>query len=327
MAIVNKIFWVIAALEAAFFVVAFVMTLNASGHADGGKEMSLIFQIGLPFLVLGIVSLIYWKTNSPTLHIILLIAMTAPLALLANQWITHFTDPRKFATGSGIFDDRTLSKLLAAIYDLDTKKVRELASRVDINAVGDGELAGSIGSGDVTPLGFAAQKLGRAGETAGQTAARVEMMKLLLSLGARPGPALKYACASANADAVGLLLDAGADPNLLVAQFEKKQPVFYSCLSSIENLRLLASKGGKFDLPSADGTAAIQTATMFGNWDAALFFLDHGANLEAVSPDGRTVRSHVEEETDKFIGYYKNEKIPDNLQQFAAKLKQARLKQ
>jgi hypothetical protein len=320
-AIVNKIFWTIAALEAAFFIVAFVMTLNESGHNDGGREMALAFQIALPFLVLAVVSLIYWKTDSLTLHVILLIATTVPVALLAKQWITHFTDPRKFATGSGIFGDRTLSKLLAAIYDLDTKKVRELASRVDINAVGDGELASSTGSRDVTPLGFAAQKLGQAGETADQTAARVEMMKLLLSLGAKPDPALKYACASNNADAVRLLLDAGANPNLLVAQFEKKQPVFYSCLSSLENLRLLAAKGAKFDLPSADGTAAIQTAAMFGNWDAALFFLDHGANLEAVSPDGKTVRAHVEEETDKFIGYHKNEKIPDDLQQFAAKLK------
>lgn len=313
MAIVNKIFWVIAALEAAFFVVAFVMTVNESGHADGGKEMSLIFQIGLPLLVLSVVSLIYWKTNSLTLHVILLIAVTVPIGLLGRQRAMNFIYDRRAATGSNIFTDRSLQKLLAAIHNLDAKQVRDLAARVDINAVGEY---------DATPLTFAVQSAATEEGKAQPMGGQLEMISLLLSLGAKPSPALEYACGMSHSDVLRLLLDGGADPNTLRGPENMKVPVLFSCFPSTEKLRLLSQKGANVNLPSFDGQTAIWAASMFSQWDAALFLLDHGANLDTVMPDGKTVRSHVQEETAKQIGNYQNVNVPEPLQQLAARLKQ-----
>jgi hypothetical protein len=313
MAIVNKIFWVIAALEAAFFVVAFVMTLNASGHADGGKEMSLIFQIGLPLLVLAVVSLIYWKTNSPTLHVILLIAVTVPVGLLGRQWAMGFIYDRRAATGSYIFTDRSLQKLLAAIHNLDEKQVRDLAGRVDINAAGENNF---------TPLTFAVQNAANAETKAQPMGGQLEIISLLLSLGAKPSPALEFACGMSHSDVLRLLLDAGADPNTLIGTENMRDPVFFACLGSPENLRLLSQKGANLEVPSYDGKTGIWAASMYSRWDTALFLLDHGANLDTVMPDGKTVRLHVQEEAAKQIGYYQNVNVPEPLQQLAARLKQ-----
>lgn len=316
MAIVNKIFWAVAAIEAAFFVVAFVITLNESGHSDGGKEMTLFFFILLPLLVLGVVSLIFWKTSSPILHIILLIATTVPVALLARQWITTRIDDRASASGSYIFTDPTLQKFLAAIHDLDTKKVRDLAAHVDINAVG---------GDNSTPLTFAVQNAATVEAKAEATSGQQEMISLLLSLGAKPAPALERACGMTHSEVLRLLLEAGADPNTVIGNGDMKEPVFYACFRSehpTENLRLLSQKGANLDSPSYDGKTAIWTAAMYSRWDAAAFLLDQGANLEATAPDGKTVRSHVQEEVTRQSGYYQNQNVPEDLQKFAARLKQ-----
>ena len=57
-----------------FFVAASrsLTAMEGGPNPDGGKGMALTFQIALPFLILAVVAVIYWKTNSPALHIILL---------------------------------------------------------------------------------------------------------------------------------------------------------------------------------------------------------------------------------------------------------------
>ena len=315
MAIVNKIFWAVAALGAAFFLIAFVITLNESGHSDGGKEMTLFFLIILPFLALGVVSLIYWKTSSPALHIMLLIATIVPVVLLARQWTTNLIYERRFASGMYVFTDPTLQKFLAAIHDLDAKQVRDLAGKVDINAVGESS---------TTPLSFAIQNAANADTKAQPMSGHLEMISLLLSLGAKPMAGLEHACAMPHTDVLRMLLDAGADPNTLIGSGDRKEPVFYACLRSeqpMEKLRLLSQKGANLDLPSADGKAAIWMAAIYARWDAATFFLDRGANLDAVAGDEKTVGSHVQEEVTRQIGYYQNQNVPEDLQKFAARLK------
>ena len=69
MALVNKIFRAIAAIEALFFLIAFLMTLqDPRGSDSGGREMSLIFGIILPSLVLGLVSVSYTHLTLPTIY-------------------------------------------------------------------------------------------------------------------------------------------------------------------------------------------------------------------------------------------------------------------
>ena len=118
--VVNTIFWSLAALEAVFFVVAFVYTAAEGGpNPNGGKGMALIFQIALPFLILAIVSLIYWKTNSPALHIVLLIAVIVPIVLLAGQWLRGPLMDRDIAAGGYLYKDPKMKKFVAAVASLD----------------------------------------------------------------------------------------------------------------------------------------------------------------------------------------------------------------
>jgi len=262
--VVNKIFWSIAAAEALFFVVAFVLTATQSGpNPNGGRGMALVFQIGLPFLILAVISLIYWKTSSPVLHTILLIAVAIPVAVLAGQWIRGPLMDRDIAVGGYIFEDPKLKQFVAAVANLNVQKVRELAPGVDVNTVGQ------LG---LTPLRFAIEKVGTGGDTAEQKAARIGMIRLLLSVGAKPDGALPKACAVNNSEIVGILLEQGANPNYKDAE---GTPAFFSCPGDSEAiLRLLAQKGADFNALDAHGEGALINAATFGQWEKMLFFLD-----------------------------------------------------
>jgi uncharacterized membrane protein len=124
-ALVNKVYWGIAAIEALFFAIAFFVTANQGGQdPNGGKSMALVFQIGAPFLVLCIVSFVYWKTDSSVLHVVLLIAVTLPMVLLAGQWIRGPLMDRDIAVGGYIFDERQMKSFVRAIAELNVQKVR-----------------------------------------------------------------------------------------------------------------------------------------------------------------------------------------------------------
>lgn len=282
MGIVNKIFWSVAALEALFFVVVFLMTVTQGGqHTDGGREMSIAFGAILPFLILGIASLIYWKTSSPALHIVLLVVVTIPAAWLASRWISEPFAARSAEAGGWIYKDSQLKAFIAAVSDGDFKKVRELAPSVDMNA------SGEMG---ITPLKFAIDKTANAGD---KTAARLEMVRLLLSLGAKPDTALPNACASNNSDITKALLDAGANPNY---KDDDGKPAFFFCLATYEgareSLRLLAAKGTDFNARDAKGEGVLTTAATFSAWPVVLYFFDLGVK-DIPSPNGKTLSNMV----------------------------------
>jgi hypothetical protein len=276
-ALVNKIFWSVAAIEALFFVAAFILTVNQGGQdPDGGKGMALTFGIALPFLILCVVSLIFWKTSSPTVHIILLIAAIVPMVVLAGQWIRGPLMDRDIARGGYIYEDSKLKKFAGAIASLDEKRVREIAPQVDINTVG------SLG---LTPLKFAIENVDRA--KAEQVAASIQMIHLLLSLGAKPDSALPKACGASHEETVGILLDAGADPNY---KDEEGTPAFFFC--NLNALNLLATKGCDFNALNASGESVLINAATFSRWDKILFFLDHGVQ-DRPTPNGKTAASMV----------------------------------
>lgn len=279
---VSKIFWSIAAAEAVFFVVALVMTATESGpNPNGGKGMAIVFQIALPFLILAVISLIYWKTSSAALHIILLIAVTIPMAVLAGQWIRGPLMDRDIAVGGYVFEDPKLKKFVAAVANLDSQKVRELAPGVDVNTVGQ------LG---LTPLKFAIERVNTPGDTAEQKDARIAMIRLLLSLGAKPDSALPKACFVNNVEIVGILLDQGANPNY---KDEEGTPAFFSCPRDAEAvLRLLAQKGADFNALDAKGEGALINAATFSQWEKMLFFLDHGVK-DTATVNGKNAAAKV----------------------------------
>lgn len=271
MSVVNKIFWGVAALEAVFFVVAFVYTAAEGGaNPNGGKGIALIFQIALPFLILAVVSLIYWKTNSPVLHIVLLIAVIVPIVMLAGQWLRGPLMDRDIAAGGYLYRDPKMKKFVAAVANLDEQKVRELAQGTDVNQPGE--------NGE-TPLKFAIEKAGN-----------LDMIRLLLSLGAKPDSALPTAYASNKNEIVDLLLDNGANPNY---KDEEGTPAFFYGLSPTEeHLRLLAQKGTDLNAVDAKGEGVLIHFATFSAWQSMLYFLELGAK-DTPMPSGKTAAKMV----------------------------------
>ena len=269
MALVNKIFCGLAAAGALFFVIAVVLTFSQIGqNPDGGKGMGIVSGGLLPFLLLGIISFVFWKTNSPILHIILLIAVIVPAVLLVEQWLSGPLMDRDIAVGGYLYKDPAMRKFVASVANLDVKKARELAPRVDVNAPGEN---------GVTPLKFAIDRVDNSGDKPERMAARLDMIRLLLTLGAKPDSALPNACGSNHSEITGILLDAGANPNY---KDELGTPAFYSCLSThsggLESLRLLAQKGADFNALDAEGAGILIRAATFSGWEVMEFFLDHG---------------------------------------------------
>jgi hypothetical protein len=263
-ALVNKIFWSIAAAEAVFFVILVVMTATQNGqNADGGKEMGIAFGGILPFLILAIACLIYWKTTSPALHVILLVAITIPSIWLAARWIREPFLARDSAAGGFIYEDPRGKRFVAAVAKLDQNKVRELAPTVDVNAVGQ------MGA---TPLKFAVDNV----PSAGDAAAQLDMIRVLLAVGAKPDSALPNACRLNRGDATKVLLDAGANPNY---KDDEGTPAFFYCpgdSGGLASLQLLAAKGADFNALDAKDVGALIHAATFSQWDTMFFFLDQG---------------------------------------------------
>ncbi len=271
MSVVNKFFWSLAALEAVFFVVAFVLTAMEGGpNPNGGKGMALVFQIALPFLILAIVSLIYWKTSSPALHIVLLIAVIVPVVVLAGQWLRGPLMDRDIAVGGYLYKDPKMKKFVAAVANLDAQKVRELAPGIDVNQPGE--------NGE-TPLTFAIEKAGNR-----------DMILLLLSLGAKPDRALPKAYASNNTEIVDLLLDQGANPNY--KDDEGTPAFFYGSSPTVEHLHLLAQKGTDFNAVDAKGEGVLIHFATFSAWQPMLYFLELGVK-DAPTPTGKTAAKMV----------------------------------
>ncbi|HTB10992.1 MAG TPA: hypothetical protein VK752_05450 [Bryobacteraceae bacterium] len=309
MALVNKVYWGIAAIEALFFVIAFFVTANQGGQdPNGGKSMALVFQIGAPFLVLCIVSFVYWKTDSSVLHVVLLIAVTLPVVLLAGQWIRGPLMDRDIAVGGYIFDERQMKSFVRAIAERNVQRVRELAPRIDVN---------SVGQNGATPLKFAIEKLETAGDSPDAKAQRLDMVRLLLSLGAKPDSALKDACASNNSEIIGVLLEGGVNPN---AKDEEGTPAFFFCAgdaAAVEKLRLLAAKGADFNALDAKGEGALIRAATFSQWEKMLFFVDHEVR-DTAKVNGKNAAARVAQaiEDDK----QNSRETSPALQQLAAKL-------
>ncbi len=297
----NRLFWSIVIFEAVrvFGLAILLILFPGKGGSNVLDSLMGIVATGLSIFLLA-ASSAYWNTRSSGIRQSLLILVAAPLVVGASygvilllgavneHHITKYNDGRLMAFSR----DPMLTRFVLAIYELDSRKVRGLSQDVDINGV-------SL-LGDYTPLKVAVERAVEAEETPEGADRALEMVRLLLSLGAKPNSGLHAACShSSRTDAVHMLLDAGADPNNLEPS-GKGPPAFCGCFSSrseaagIENLRLLRDHGADFTL-KGDWTPAIPLAASDGRWETVLYLHQSGVPLRD-DRDGGWIESRVEED-------------------------------
>jgi hypothetical protein len=281
----NRIFWSMVALEAVGVCgVGFRLLLFSGRNGSNLLDRVVALVAAALTILLVAASLVYWNTQSQGIHQFLLILVAAPLAAAAvwravllvgavkQHRIDQYNDGRLVAFSR----DDALSRFVLAVYELDSGKVRDLSKEVDINGV-------SV-LRNYTPLKVAVERAVEAEEKPEGPGRSLEMVRLLLSRGAKPNSGLRAAChGSSRSDAVRLLLDAGADPNNNEPD-GTGSPAYFGCFSSrgeaagIENLRLMRDKGADFRL-KGDFAPAVPMAASKGRWKTVVYLHESGAPL------------------------------------------------
>jgi len=250
-------------------------------------------------ILLAFAAFAYQNTQSPGVHRSLLILAAMPLVVGAAYGIDFLRETAKERHVAKYNDgrlqmfggDAQTKKFVLAVYEQDSSKVRALSQQVDINVVS--------AVTDYTPLKLAVERAAEAEANPEAAARALEMVRLLLSLGARPDSGLHAACRSSRTDLVRMLLDAGADPNNLEPG-GKGPPAFYGCFGSpneaagLENLRLMKDKGADFTL-KGDWMPAIPFAASDRRWETVLYLHQSGVPLRD-DRDGGWIASRVQED-------------------------------
>jgi hypothetical protein len=283
---VNPIFWSIVAIDAALFVGIIVSILMQGGGAtsSGGREMGLFFFGMVPLLILGVAVLIFVSSQSTFWKVVALIIVAGPgLFMAGNQIRNLYIDYliRQNALGRSYFEGKAFKSMGEAVVNGDTVAIVRLARDINVNAVG---------KRNVTLISLAAERLFEAGtpERANQ---ELEVVRTLLKLGAKPGPALDTAVKVKDPAFLEALLNAGADPNMGTAE---GRPLVFSWLSvmSLANLRLLMAHGLNINVKEREIPLTFAMA-IHQRWDLLAEIAEHGADLTVKRDDGRTGASEV----------------------------------
>ena len=106
------------------------------------------------------------------------------------------------------------------------------------------------------------------------------------SISGRKTP-LQAACRAGHIEIVEILLQSGADPNLIAEQWESP---LYSAASQgfIDIVKILLGAGAKLNLPSVNGETALHGASCQGHSEICELLLHSGAEVNAKSTNGET---------------------------------------
>jgi ankyrin repeat protein len=113
-----------------------------------------------------------------------------------------------------------------------------------------------------------------------------------------------------HAETVAALLAAGADVNLASRETMKMSPLG-SALAVQRNdiARTLIAAGADVNAKADNDVRPLHTAAARGNLEAAALLLDHGADINAASKDGKTAFTYAEERNHPDMVQFLNSKL------------------
>ena len=279
--LLDKTFWTLFAVESVAAAAMLVYVLGWGIRHAGPEGPVGAWLVFLPPLVLGAVWLVFTRAQSQGTKIAVVVFMALPVVQLAlggahSVWMSFVVNRQ--SQGDADFPRGPGRELAHAIAAQDVARVKVL---LDAGAM----QASNTKPGGETFLRFAFVAAPQAGPDDPRSVATLEIVRLLLRAGANPNePAfgsnwpLSLACFR-GPDAVTVLLEGGADPNLPDGA---GRPLWWDALGfrneGLRTLETLVQHGANLAIRSAsDGFGGVGWAVHQRDWKGALFLLEHGA--------------------------------------------------
>jgi len=294
----TPLFWIAVALDAAAFVILLVLGLTQSGPSDGGREMSLIFGVLVPGIVVGGGALLFLKSESTIGRATGLLIVGGPGLFLAGARLRSASidyQVRQNSNGSGYFSRSDLKRAGRAVVQLDVPALHVLKGRIEVNAEGRHRmtlmaLAIAQAGGEPPP--------GTAEATSGTPLA---VIRELLALGANPNVGLEAASKLPNITILTTLLDAGAKPDY---SDDQGRVVFrWLGVMPLANFTALLDHGLDVNLLDEMGTPLVIALARNDRWDLVLRIIALGADPLRADGSGMhladVVQSRVESTSDR----------------------------
>jgi ankyrin repeat protein len=233
-----------------------------------------------------------------------------PLSYGARYVVLFATTPSATAleAGHGYFTGTANRALADAVVARDAARVVSLAPSANVNAVGWNRMTFmrlALEDGRADPDVVAA--LLRAGADPDQD--NQLLFGFITESDADYGVMIK----EKNERLLRAVINAGVDLN----QWNREgYPRFFSALKWPQGLALMLEHGANTQAEDKNGYTAIMWAVMLRYWPSIEVLLAHGARLDHVAPDGKSLRSIVSEERGRLNG-----EIPPQLAALAARLR------
>jgi len=285
----GQLFWSIAAIDAVLLAIFFVMSYQSrGGQEDGGREMGLFFFVIVPAVVLGGAMLLFHFNASLPMRWVALFIVIVPGLWFAKTQTEGWTIDRRVEAnryGTGYFQSEPLRQMGAAVVQRDVATLMRIGPTVDVNTPGR----------DMTLMRLAVD----GADARASDGSELPVVRALLALGAHADDAMPVACVRSDSALLGMLLAAGANPNLRVSP---QQPLVFQVIRSLTpaNFRLLATHGLDLNSSFHDEPLAVQL-TIHRRWDLLAIAIELGADTRRARPDGRNVgdelASQIAEET------------------------------
>jgi hypothetical protein len=304
-----RAFWIVACGDVLLFLIWLLQVENSQGGQFAGLAVFfLLVLLGLAVVITGIVALI----RKPAAYgVALALLVVPPLwwgALIARDFLSQMAAPsaESLKAGRGYFFEAPDRALADAIVSGDARKVASLAPAANLNAIGQ--------------YGMTFMRLALENGHA-----KPDVVKALLEAGVEPDSDYNLLFGfnfridmidQKNGPLLQAVIESGIDLNRLDRW---GSPRFFSALRWPEGLALMLDHGANTEAEDEQGNTAINWAVMYRYWPSIDVLLEHGAHVDHVAHDGRTLRDIVLETSRQLQTWH--DPIPPQLAALKARLR------
>jgi len=264
----TPFFWGVVAFDVALFAILVFLGITDTGHSDGGVEMSMIFFVIVPAIIIGGAVLLFVKSESPFWRVVAFVVAAGPGLLMAgtrvrSAFISY--QIRQNNAGRGYFSSSALKRAGEAVVRGDAAAISAIDRSVDLNTRGKRdmtlmELAVWHTEADSTP-----------------ESPHIAVVRALIARGADPSLGLEQATRLTNG-VLPILLDAGANTGFV----KYKSPVVFQWLNviTLENFTALLDHGLDLNLHNGEyGSSLIVALAENDRWNLVSLVIDRGADV------------------------------------------------